>query len=568
MSSVERALRLPEVLENIAYWIPLFEYDPLKDTVNIMEAYKPRHLLACTLVSRLWNTCFTPHLYHYCAYNLFTNGTTGSHSLAFERNNHHFRRILYWSDIQLKAESLPKNLVGLAQHTNSQIIGPLLICNQGSQLRQLIWRGDGGRMKREYQDALTNLPCLEELELDNWTVSNELMYRILNTCSGTLKELTIGTTSGLDEGLFDYHNNIHPSADPGTTPKLILPRLKVLQLVLRNERHDGYVRFPSLCPALESIYISTDTNRPVLRLALELRQHCPNLRSVRTFTNAFYLPDLFDHNPSIYASLFKECHDPQSLQCASIHLPRGLDTSMRNAIMFHSETLTEVELWCASRTTSLLSEDNRLENVRNMVNILEQCRKLRTVRLWCTKYHMASMVYFLETPWKCQDLEQLIICDYYPSHSVHDTVYRHLDRLASVRRRIRQEVWPRRLRHHEYRDDGQGWFLKPGLEPVMFLKAIVDGDWKRALFEHMFKASDIRKAKYIRLNQNEFFAQEQFFNDTEAEKKEMIEEGLVVDYRKMLPPKDRRGSLDLSRIGRGMVSMMNTLRSTTSKQVE
>jgi hypothetical protein len=72
------------------------------------------------------------------------------------------------------------------------------------------------------------------------------------------------------------------------------------------------------------------------------------------------------------------------------------------------------------------------------------------------------------------------------------------------------------------------------------MEALVDGDLKRSIFEHMYSTSGIRKVKYIRLMDTEFFAQEQHFVSTEAERKEMVEEeGLVVDYRKMsslIPP--------------------------------
>jgi hypothetical protein len=52
----------------------------------------------------------------------------------------------------------------------------------------------------------------------------------------------------------------------------------------------------------------------------------------------------------------------------------------------------------------------------------------------------------------------------------------------------------------------------------------------------MYHTSSIRKVKYIRLKDTDFFAQEQHFTDMEAERKEMVEEeGLVVDFREVRP---------------------------------
>ncbi|KAG0245313.1 hypothetical protein BGX31_007649 [Mortierella sp. GBA43] len=59
------------------------------------------------------------------------------------------------------------------------------------------------------------------------------------------------------------------------------------------------------------------------------------------------------------------------------------------------------------------------------------------------------------------------------------------------------------------------------------MEALVDGDLKRSLFEHMYNKGGIQKAKYIRLMDTEFFAREQHFDDMETERNEMAEdEGL------------------------------------------
>jgi hypothetical protein len=67
----------------------------------------------------------------------------------------------------------------------------------------------------------------------------------------------------------------------------------------------------------------------------------------------------------------------------------------------------------------------------------------------------------------------------------------------------------RLISQDEYRNDGQGWFLRPGLEKEDLLEALEEDDWKRQLFKHMHSTSGIRRAKYVRLNSTEFFACDQ-----------------------------------------------------------
>ncbi|KAG0245309.1 hypothetical protein BGX31_007645 [Mortierella sp. GBA43] len=264
-----------------------------------------------------------------------------------------------------------------------------------------------------------------------------------------------------------------------------------------------------------------------------------------------YTPD-----PEIHALLFKDGCGPQGLKCASIGLSEGVSDLMKDALLFHANTLVTLEIESSYHWNG---NPRIMDHIRNVASLLKRCRSLKQVRLLDYGYTTASMFMLLSTPWGCQGLEQLVI-RYWPSerYLTLEDIPRKFKRIEAERKRIRQSAWPRKLRHHEYSDDGQGWFLTPGLDRKKFIQAIIDRDWKRLLFEHMYENSGIRKAKYIRLNQTEFFAQEQHFRNIEAERKEMIEqEDLVVDYRKMMHPKDKKG-LRLGRLSRGMKSMMNT----------
>jgi len=309
-SSTSRALQLPEILHAIALSIPLFEHDSLLRPSSYSYSpfscferyyvYTLRHLLPCTLVSRLWNSCFTPHLYHYYIENYETPLLLLNTRCikAFQKNHRHSRRYRvfnpdrrYFSDVRFpETEFLPRELVGLFLYTISESTAKLLLCNQGPQLRQLVWSGNrfGCKMEKIYEDALTNLPCLEQLELNEWHVTNELMYRMLQNCSRTLKELKLKAIAGFDEKLFyedinaicSLDNNCFVAKVPGPS-SWTLPRLKSLKLVLDDMQSQASVLLPQVCPALESIRIKVKSKgHPVQQLIATLHEHCPHLHTI------------------------------------------------------------------------------------------------------------------------------------------------------------------------------------------------------------------------------------------------------------------------------------------------
>ncbi|KAI8347807.1 hypothetical protein B0O80DRAFT_502449 [Mortierella sp. GBAus27b] len=531
-SSTERALQLPEVLDNIARWIPLFEYSP--QTFWTREkgerVYRPRYLLACILVSRLWNTCFTPHLYHYYAQDRFN-----TNALALERNCHRFRRLLKWTTDYHKPEILFKNLAGLQASNQFSNIGPLLLCNQGPQLRELFWAGSGQQMDTRYMDALMNLPCLEQLHLYHWNLTNEQLYEILGTCSRTLKVLILGRLPECGDCPFNRVDNTleQPKNYLAGMAPWSLPQLKTLKLNLLDTQSAETHRLLRCCPALEYIdmYISNQRHS-ISNFTSELREHCHNLQAIclRTFSCA--IGHNQNQNPKMEALLFKDGIGPQRLKRAMMSVSRAVDSLMRDALLFHADTLVSLRIECPhywrQHTMNRLSDD-----IRNVVRLLTLCRNLKEVELLDYGFKAASIPELLTSPWGCQGLEHLVI-KFQPSTTIYSKIPPEPQPLESERKRIRHEAWPRRLRHHEYRDDGQGWYLKPGLSRLRFRLALADGDLKRSIFEHMYNTSGIRKAKYIQLMSTEFFAQEQHFDDMETERKEMVEEeGLVVDYREM-----------------------------------
>ncbi|KAF9350723.1 hypothetical protein BGX26_011152, partial [Mortierella sp. AD094] len=545
--------------------------------------FYPYNLLPCILVSKLWYRCFLPYLYCYFVEGQTPSDTPEANSTdppepwdlrhqrfidTLRKNSHFFRRFQSYcsikdEDLPFDSASPPNNLVGLFLFSVDERLADLLCYNQGPQLKQLIWNGDWlpVKIKNRHQDALMNLPCLEELELRNWIVSNELLTGILRTCSSTLKTLILEAIAGYDKEMFfadrdtNKYNNHDDGDENGTGVHSLvqLTSLTTLNMILDWTQSREAIYFPRICPALQSLAITVNMDEYDLsQLIISLRTCCPQLTSI-SYVEAYsmrheygYFPD-----PEIHASLFKDSTSCLKSMCTG--LPVGLDSHMIDALLSQASTLEDLELRHRGNP-DYRAETRRELDVLEVQKLLVQCRNLKRLVLSSTMFSIKDLEYLCVEPWVCRNLEKLVIKDYMPQEDV-----RNISEKAERHRRwIRQNAWPRRLRHHEYRwneDDnieggtqngpsqGQrqgGWFLKAGLTQDKFREALVDGEFKRKFLLHLSKTSGLKNLRYIRLNDLEFFRDEQPFEDAEEEKYEMeVEEGFVVDYQQVNPKKPK-----------------------------
>ncbi|KAF9363854.1 hypothetical protein BGX34_003187 [Mortierella sp. NVP85] len=519
-SSVEKALQLPEVLDTIAYWVPLFEHKFLfwppvlcydDECDEDFDSYRPRHLYSCTLVSRLWNTCFTPHLYHYFFDSGGSFNTSEGHTLGLQRNSRHIRRFMsnrYRGKLSFPIESLSGNIVGLFLHAFHEETAQLLISGQGSQLKQFVARVSSIKLQNVFENALTRFSCLEELDMRGWgRMANKLVYRILSNCSGTLRELKImGLLPVREEEplFFDDPEHGYLNKDPAKRPHWSLPHLKSLTLELNDRECQTGVHLPRLCPALESICITMDEYVDQIPLFTSiLREHCHNLRKIRIGASLPFVRGNYRRAPLNYTILFRDSCGPRGLQSASLTMPDGIDDYMKDAFLFHADTLVTLELDCLQRP---LHDGPMI--IENVAQLLGRCKSLKQVLLWQVQSDLSSMAPLLAVPWACQGLEQLVIDGYRPANDPSPKAAENFKESRSPDEEL-ERGQERLISQNAYRNDGQGWFLKPGLEKKDLQEALEDADWKRGLFEHMHSTSGILRAKYVRLNSTEFFACDQ-----------------------------------------------------------
>ncbi|KAF9198819.1 hypothetical protein BGZ49_000247 [Haplosporangium sp. Z 27] len=429
----------------------------------------------------------------------------------------------------------------------------LLSVNQGPQLKELafhaIVRVRPIELSQQCQEAITNLPCLEELDLKNWNINNELMANILGKCSSKLKILTLNSIAGFDEKLFFGTKYIKEDLEvTGALPPLQLTSLTNLTMLLDWIQSRSAIYFPILCPALQSLNITVDMDEhDVSQLIKVLQTYCPRLTSIEYHAGYSMLHEYgYYPKPHIHASLFKD--STSCLKSISTGLPHGLDSLMFDALLTHASTLEVIELRCRTRR-SYGSDDGPGPIMERVQKLVVQCKNLKRLTLLDLKCPVEELSLLCVEPWECKNLESLTIEGYKSPEG--------LDRITKTQKmyhkQMRQNAWPRRLRHHEYRwnddDDSDaefeksqrflrqsqrqsGWFLKAGLTEHSFLEALLDYEVKRKLFSHLGKTSGLKNLRFIQLGKTEFFKDEQPFESPKDEKNEMeMEEDFVVDYR-------------------------------------
>ncbi|KAG0364309.1 hypothetical protein BC939DRAFT_447274 [Gamsiella multidivaricata] len=526
-NSSQKALELPEILDAIARSIPV--YDPPTAFFNFSSEdpriFTPHNLLPCTLVSRLWHACFIPYLYHH----LFDDSQSSilrKRLAPFRKHSHHFRYYHSFSarkvyELPFEISLPPRNLVSLSLHRPSDALLDLLIWNQGSQLRELSCSGDWTTIlfKSLHQEALMNLPCLQELVLVRWTLSSDFMYGMLSTCKSSLKRLRIESVSGLYEDLFFDHEKNYSGPDDHISsaiaskiraPRFQMTQLTSLALALDWVQSTSSIFFPCVCPALERLDLTVDTESfDFLQLSRNLRLYCPNFHTLR-YKEGYSME--YEHGcfpvPDIYAGLFKNC-SLNGLKYASLGLPMGLNDLMLDALLTHAATLETLKLrnkyWNNNgRAFSSLE-------MSQVLHLLTNCRNLKHLVLNGTNCSVRTLEDLCTQPWVCTKLEYLVIDGYIDSPPLQELSRSDLrphQALKEVQQRVRRQAaqFPE-VDHEKYKDDGQGWYMRCDMDPLGFLKAKEDEDIKRRLFVHMAEISGVKGVKYLRLRRTEFFAE-------------------------------------------------------------
>ncbi|KAF9954565.1 hypothetical protein BGZ72_004476 [Mortierella alpina] len=508
---ITNPILLPEILSNIARYVPLFE----PNTDNHFYAYctyTPENLYPCILVSRLWYQCFLPHLYHYFVDSIMTQELL-PRPILFKHHSHFRRAILDKVRRPLDNNGhalidLPTNLLGLTVYSVdadpfSHLHLLRTVCSP--RLRELTWYGRLSSSTLDTPwDIIGTFSALENLVLVRWDLTSEQLRTVLLGCSQTLRSLRMHTLSGYGQEVFFNHRN---------QPNLELVALRELHLMLDWPQSRAVVHLPRICPSLEVLTLNVDLEEFDLQVMIDhCQRHCPRLHTIQ-YHEGYSMRHEYGYYPDaqLYANLFK--NSTRNLRSVLIPLPQGLDSPMLDALLSQAGTLEQIELRMmrgCSLDTSMLAL------------LLEKATALKSLVLDKVNFHVKNLELLCLQPWACRDLKTVVIQGYITEPElclVLDQLQLQLQLLSeeidttekddTTGTKDATDAFANGDRTHRmYEGDGQGWYLQEGLNEESYAEAAQDREIKEKLLKHMY-SSGLHRVNRVSLNCTDFYAEEQ-----------------------------------------------------------
>ncbi|KAG0250300.1 hypothetical protein BGZ95_007250, partial [Linnemannia exigua] len=226
--------------------------------------------------------------------------------------------------------------------------------------------------------ALFPLHQLRSLQLVSWKLNAVSLYRVLDNNADSLEDLDFGySTTLLDEPrMNDEWSGLTESSLARMTRKevaiatqwiqerpLLLSKLKNLGIHLSwSESSDAICHLVRACPSLESLSIGNITNELASKLAKNLQEFCPKLRSIHD--KSLVSGDLLQesHDPVIH--VIDACTPGTLSHIELIH--QRFSTRLTKALLRHQDGLETLEIeFLHERPAGVL---------RNVCKVLDGCR--------------------------------------------------------------------------------------------------------------------------------------------------------------------------------------------------
>ncbi|KAF9213146.1 hypothetical protein BGZ59_005853, partial [Podila verticillata] len=231
--------------------------------------FYPMLLINCIKVSRLWRQIMTPILWE-----MFDDQAMAHYKIPphiVQAQSHHFRFLHVTCN-----ESIPHPLK--SQHLRRLVIANCeqletfidLIRRNSNSLTTVEWHVPDSAntpLKKELiQYSLETLTKLESLNLSRWHHCSVGQITRIAVNNPGLKELRLSETKNLEQS-------------PGRHPSINITHL---ELNGQWEDNPGFIQLVKYCPKLESIMFWADASCPARALSKNLRENCPNLKSIES----------------------------------------------------------------------------------------------------------------------------------------------------------------------------------------------------------------------------------------------------------------------------------------------
>ncbi|KAG0309059.1 hypothetical protein BGZ97_013176 [Linnemannia gamsii] len=352
MAKQTNPLELPEILTRVAHFLPLWVEAPNKYNGQLKTEFKPRTLLNCMRVSKLWYQVMLP---------VFWYTYTGSHCARapleiIHRFSPHFR--VFQS---FQGHEGPYQCTGLvelimSQYSKTYYSNGVDIETQRSlvalnrDLRKLYWHGPAKLVHMD-ADSLTGLRRIYDLMILYWQGSNGLLTKVLQAVSGTVTRLGLYSIHGVAEG------DLMVDSGNGIKEQLILPHVVKLAYRINHKESKGLEDLVRCCPNLKKLYIIPEKTYDMVRLKRNMQECCYKLEAL---TVKFVELDEND-----LVALLRGCRAGPGLVRLRLSVQR-LSDAVTDAILAYSATLQSVKID--------IHVPNILD-VKNVLRILVECRR-------------------------------------------------------------------------------------------------------------------------------------------------------------------------------------------------
>lgn len=258
----------PDIIRRIGWYIPLWV--PLfRRAIQAGPVFYPKPLINCIKVSRLWRQIMTPILWEMFDDRAMAHCKIPPHIVQAQSHYFRFLHVTCIGTIPhpLKSQHLRRLVIANCEQLETLID---LIRHNCQSLTTLEWHVPDSAntpLKKELiQYSLETLTKLESLNLSRWHHCSVGQITRISMNNPGLKELKLSETK-----------NLGPS--PGRHPSINITHLELNGQWADNP---GFVQLVKYCPKLESIMFWADASCPARALAKNLRENCPNLKSIES----------------------------------------------------------------------------------------------------------------------------------------------------------------------------------------------------------------------------------------------------------------------------------------------
>ncbi|KAF8941913.1 hypothetical protein BGZ47_007060 [Haplosporangium gracile] len=374
-------LDLPEIVERIGHFLPLWTYELSKSNNRLVTVFNPTTFHACMLVSKLWHQTLLPVLWA----DYDAEGMVRIPEEVLDRNSHYFRTFLLQKLAACKISGCTR-LVKATFHPNVgslERVRQMIQSNPG--LKSLEY--DGGACEFPLEpNGFAQLPQLEEISLSDCDIivpGN--LGRALAPLAESLRKLTLGGFAGFwgDRDCYGAQPTEESCNDGefGDTP--LLPLVEYLRVTGPPFGPDptGLVRRCSNLVRLD-LTLNRDISRSkshflTQRLSDSISEHCPKLSSLALRGSLDQ-----DHKEA----LIRACAATNSLSELVVVVPSvGQDTI--NSIALHALTL---------ETLGILNTTNDDVDLDHLFQLPGRCPRLK---------------WFSVAAWSCSDTPGRTVLD-------------------------------------------------------------------------------------------------------------------------------------------------------------